>query len=360
MSKQKVLIIDNVFAPSFKDKIVNGVQKFTKAQRDVLSDDFEVHYITASGSDMQFENQYILSTVQDVKYDLKKKLKSTTDIKTEISNILTQVEPNFVLDNSCKHMTTLYQHYKVGVVFEHYHRSSNPLNTASKEPFDVNGVYWCGVSNWQNGQFRNLFDGVTSVHLVDHSDVIPHENYGIFIGRWDRGKTPHIIMKKFAKNVRDTKLHIFTTINYGFSTDKDKQIIDRLSKNPNIIFHIDAPRQKTMEYLKKAAFVLGGGKESTGIVSMEGASFGVPYIVRGSKSVAEQEHMPDYGMTLLDIGKGKIDEQLITAIKKYKSYTIDDRLKLANHVYSKYNRDMFKRRQLQLLLRAKNKKYGVQ
>ena len=36
MPKEKILIIDNVFAPSKKDRILNGVQKFSKAQREVF------------------------------------------------------------------------------------------------------------------------------------------------------------------------------------------------------------------------------------------------------------------------------------------------------------------------------------
>lgn len=361
MSKEKILIIDNVFAPSFKDRIVNGVQKFSKAQRDVLSDHYEVHYVTAKGSDMQFENQHILQDIQNVNHDLKKKLKITKNIKVEIDNLLTEIQPEFVLDNSCKHLTTLYPSYKVGIVFEHYHKSSKPLNDGTKSVFDDNGVYWCGVSQWQNKQFRNMFDGVTSVHLVEETaGVFAQDNYGIFVGRWDRGKTPHIIMNIFDKKIKDIKLHIFTTINYGFANDKDKEIIDKLSKNDNIIFHIDAPRQEVLDYLKRATFVLGGGKESTGIVSMEGASFGVPYIVRGNGSVAEQEHMDPFAMTLLDTSSDiAIDEQLIAAIEKYKAYDSEDRLRIASDVYKRYNRDMFKRRQLQLLVKAKQKKYGI-
>jgi glycosyltransferase involved in cell wall biosynthesis len=359
MPKEKILIIDNVFAPSFKDRIVNGVQKFSKAQRDVLSDDYEVHYITAKGSDLQFPNQYILQNIQSVTADKKAKIKITKFLKIEISNIIDRIEPDYVLDNSCKHMTTLYPNYKVGVIFEHYHKSSKPISVASKAPFDDNGIYWCGVSRWQNKQFRNLFDGITSVHLVETAAAVAHDNYGIFIGRWDRGKTPHIIMKIFSEKIKDCKLHIFTTLNYGYATDADKKIIDELSANPNIIFHIDAPRSDTMEYLKHATFVLGGGKESTGIVSMEGASYGVPYIVRGSGEVAEQEHMHPDAMTLLDLKNKNVDDQLILAIEKYKSLTLEDRLKIAKDVYVRYNRDMFKARQIDLLQRAKKKKYGV-
>ena len=74
MRKRKVLIIDNAFAPSKKNKILNGVQKFSKAQRDVLSDDYEVHYVTMKGSDKQFPNQHILSTIQDVNANSKEKI----------------------------------------------------------------------------------------------------------------------------------------------------------------------------------------------------------------------------------------------------------------------------------------------
>jgi glycosyltransferase involved in cell wall biosynthesis len=358
MPKQKILIIDNVFVPSLKNRILNGVQKFSKAQRDVLSDYFEVHYITMKGSDLQFENQHILKNIQNVNLDRKEKLDLTKQIKKEISDIIDLVKPNYVLDNSCKHFSSLYPKYDIGVVFEHYHRSSAPLNPRTKLKFEKNEIYWCGVSNWQNKEFRNYFDGVTSVHVIDKEEVVPSKGYGIFIGRWDSGKTPHIIMQMFAKQIKDIKLHIFTTINYGYLKEQDKKIIEELKKKENIIFHIDAPRSETLQYLKEAMFVLGGGKESTGIVSMEGASYGVPYIVRGSRSVAEQEHMSEFSMTLLDIKKKKVDKQLIDAVEKYKKYNLEDRQKIANEAYSRYNREQFQRRQMDLLNRAKKKVQG--
>jgi len=354
MNKEKILIIDNVFAPSLKDRILNGVQKFSKAQREVLSDDYEVHYITMKGSDSQFPNQHTLSVIQSVTIDKKEKLKITKQLAKEISDIIDEVKPDYVLDNSCKHFTTLYDKYKVGIVFEHYHKSSAPLNPDTKLKFSKNKIYWCGVSDWQNKQFRNYFNGTTSVQYMDSEQTaIPSKDYGIFIGRWDRGKTPHIIMQEFSKHVTDVKLHIFTTIDYGFVNDTDMEIIEQLKKNPNIIFHIDAPREETMEYLKGAIFVLGGGKESTGIVSSEGAGYGVPYIVRGNKKVAEQEHMNEFSMTLLDISKKEIPKQLKEAIQKYKNYTIKDRQKVATEAYLRYNRNIFKQKQLELLEKAK-------
>ena len=358
MRKKKILIIDNVFAPSKKNKILNGVQKFSKAQRDVLSDNYEVHYVTMKGSDKQFPNQYILSTIQNVNATTEEKLQITKEIKSEIQEIIHKIKPFYVLDNSCKHLSTLYESYNVGVVFEHYYSPSMPLTPKAKEKFEKHGVYWCGVSNWQNNMFRNYFNGITSVHLVDKNEVVSAKNYGVFVGRWDRGKTPYIIMKIFAKKIKDTHLHIFTTINHSYFSKEDQKIIDDLSKCENITFHFDAPRKKILKYLSEAAFVLGGGKESTGIVSLEGASYGVPYIVRGSGSVAEQEHMLPFSMEFLDIKNGDIPQQLVNAVDKFKNYTLKDRKKIANYAYKEYNRSMFKDRQLDLLERALKNKIG--
>ena len=130
-------------------------------------------------------------------------------------------------------------------------------------------------------------------------------------------------MNIFARKIKDTHLHIFTTINNSYFSKHDQDIIDKLSECKNITFHFDAPRKKILKYLQEATFVLGGGKESTGIVSMEGASYGVPYIVRGSGSVAEQEHMSPFSMEFLDIRNKKIPQQLINAIEKFKKYTLE-------------------------------------
>lgn len=361
MPKQKVLIIDNVFAPSKKDRIINGVQKFTKAQREVLSEYYDVHYITMKGSDLQFPNQYILRHIQDVNLDNKRKRTITKAIADEIKTLIHVVEPDIVLDNSCKHFTTNFPLYKTGIVFEHYHRPSMPLTDVIKKRFVKNKIFWCGVSEWQNKKFRNFFDGVTSVHMLEEEQqVCESDGYGIFVGRWDRGKKPHVMLSRYARNIDDIPLHVFTTFKNCYLTEDDLKIVSKLKKNNKFVFHIDAPRSELESYMKRAAFIIGSGNESTGIVSMEGASFGVPYIVPGSHSVAEQEHMNPNAIYLLDRKSGDdMSEQILAAVHCFSNLSFDDRKEIARDAFLRYNRSQFLLKQLRLIKKAKDLYGGV-
>lgn len=357
MPKEKILLIDNVFAPSKKDRILNGVQKFSKAQREVLSEYYDVYYVTMKGSDLQFPNQIILDYIQDVNLTVNEKRQITKTIANEIRRLIKELQPSIILDNSCKHMSSIFKHYKNGVVFDHYHRPSMPLTKEVKNKFVKNKVYWCGVSNWQNEQFNFLFDGVASVHLVEKEEqVMNAKPYGMFVGRWDSGKKPHIMLNMHAKNVPDVTLHIFTTLKHCYIKERDLKHIDDLRKHKNIQFHFDAPREEILNYMREAQFILGSGKESTGIVSMEGATFGVPYVVLGSDKVAEEEHMHPFAMTLIN-RKDSISakEQYKNAIEKYKTYTLEDRKRIAKYAYIKYNKTQFLIRQLRLINDVKAK-----
>lgn len=357
MPKEKILIIDNVFAPSKKDRILNGVQKFSKAQREVLSEYYDVYYVTMKGSDLQFPNQIVLDDIQDVNLSIPEKRKITKSISNQIRQLIDQIKPTIVLDNSCKHFSSIFKYYKNGVVFDHYHRPSMPLTKEVRNRFTKNKVYWCGVSNWQNQQFGFMFDGVTSVHLVEKEEqAVESKPYGMFVGRWDSGKKPHIMLNMHAKNIPNITLHIFTTLKHCYIKEKDLKHIEDLKKHKNIQFHFDAPREEILNYMREAQFILGSGKESTGIVSMEGASFGVPYIVLGSDVVAEQEHMHPFSMTLIN-RKDSVPskEQYKKAIEKYQKYTLEDRKRIAKYAFVKYNKTQFLIRQLQLINDVKAK-----
>jgi hypothetical protein len=355
MPKQKILIIDNVFAPSKKDRILNGVQKFSKAQREVLSEHYEVHYVTSKGSDLQFENQYILESIQDVNLPDDKKRKITKSITNELTNILNSVEPYIVLDNSCKHLSSLYSQYNIGIVFDHYHSPSMPLANGIKDKFIKNKIFWCGVSEWQKRRWNNIFDGVASVHMLEREETpIPHDGFGMFVGRWDSGKKPHVMISRYARYIKDYPLHVFTNFKNCYLTESDRNIVNSLMDCDNLTFHINASRSEILSYMKKASFLLGSGNESTGIVSLEGASYGVPYIVPGTNSVAEQEHMNPIAISLLDRAKGNLGNQLIESVERFKLHTIEHRKFIAKDAYLRYNRKEFLTRQLLLIKQAKD------
>jgi hypothetical protein len=358
MHREKILLIDNVFAPSKKDRILNGVQKFSKAQRDVLSEYYDVYYLTMKGSDIQFQNQIILDCIHDVNLPVKDKRKLTKKISDAIVKVIKEVQPNIVMDNSCKHLTSIYKHYKNGVVFDHYHRPSMPLTPEIKSRFDRRKVYWCGVSKWQHERFGGLFDGTTSVHLVEKEELpVEPKPYAVFVGRWDSGKKPQVMMRMHGKHApKDFILHVFTTLKHCYIKKEDENNIAALKKYKNIKFHFDAPREEIMKCMREATYILGSGKESTGIVSMEGATFGVPYIVLGSDYVPEQEHMHPFSMALLDRNLDiPTSEQYKAAIERFQKYTLEDRKKIAKYAFVRYNRKQFLINQLRLINDVKAK-----
>lgn len=357
MRKEKILLIDNVFAPSKKDKILNGVQKFGKAQREVLSEYYDVYYVTMKGSDLQFPNQIILDLIHDVNLPVKEKRILTKNISNEIVKLIQKINPDIIIDNSCKHLTGIYKHYKNAVVFDHYHRPSMPLTSEIKSRFDRHKVYWCGVSKWQHERFNCFFDGITSVHLVEkEEEVAEAKPYAVFVGRWDSGKKPQVMMRMHGRNAPDITLHVFTTLKHCLIEDEDQKIIDNLKKFKNIKFHFDAPRETILKYMREATYILGSGNESTGIVSMEGATFGIPYIVLGSDFVAEQEHMHPFSMALLDRNLDvPVKEQFIAAVDRFKKYTLEDRKRIAKYAFIKYNRTQFLVKQLRLINDVKAK-----
>jgi hypothetical protein len=89
---------------------------------------------------------------------------------------------------------------------------------------------------------------------------------------------------------------------------------------------------------------------------MEGATFGVPYIVLGSDYVAEQEHMHPFSMALLDRNTNiPTSEQYKVAIERFQKYTMEDRKKIAKYAFVRYNRKQFLINQLRLINDVKAK-----
>ena len=84
----KILIIDNLYQPSKAGVIANGAQKFTRNQMTLLSEVADCYYVTAKGSDKQFQNQFILDNWFDLSLAEKSdKIKQTKKVSEEISKI---------------------------------------------------------------------------------------------------------------------------------------------------------------------------------------------------------------------------------------------------------------------------------
>lgn len=352
----KILVIDNLFDPNIKGKIANGAQKFTRNQFALLNKLGETFYITAAGSDPQFANQFILKERFDVNIPEKKdKILQTKRIGQEIVDIINKVKPDVVLDSSCKHMSGIWANYPAGVIFEHYHSPSMPLNDQVKEKFTKKGVLWCGVSRWQNQKnFRGLFDDTINIHYIDEKpeDVLPAEEYGIFVGRWDGGKSPHVALKNYLKS--GCKYPVKCFIKFGGQEIPQKEL-DNLMKSELLEFHIDAPRHQILDAMSKAAFGLGMGNESTGIVCLEYATHGVPYIVTGRGEVAEAEHLPVEALFLNDRNSDiPIPEQIATNVDLCVRQGYDYRKQLSQYVIERYNADHFRGEHLIVIERAIN------
>jgi hypothetical protein len=337
----KVLIIDNLFQPNLKNKLANGAQKFTRNQKNLLSKEYDTYYITAAGSDLQYKNQFILENFFDISLPRNEKIDQTKRTSQEIIKIINQVQPDIVLDSSCKHLVTCWNHYPVGIVFEHYHKSSMILDKTVTDKFNKKSIFWCGVSKHQAKAFNNYFHDTICIHYIDElpDEIKPAKPYGVFVGRWDAGKYPHVALKNYLKSGCNYPIECF--IKYG-GTEIANDQFNKLVNSGLMNFHIDAPRETILNGISEASFGLGMGNESTGIVSLEYATRGIPYIVPGNKSVAEAEHLPPEALFLCD---RSIEESMPSQIKKHVDYCIslpyDYRVHLSKTVINTYNASRF-------------------
>lgn len=355
----KILIIDNLFHSNNFGKIANGAQKFARNQMNLLSDIAETFYITAQGSDRQYQNQFILDSVFDLELSRKNKVVQTKKIAKDISEIIHLVNPDVVLDNSCKHMSGIWINYPTGIVFEHYHRPSMPLGTGITSVFDKKKVYWCGVSKFQAKKFNNYFHDTICIHYVGDeipSEIKPFKDYGIFIGRWDKGKAPHVFLKNYLKS--NPKYLVKCFLNFGGVKIDDKEL-NYLQQYPIFEFHFDASREEILSTLSEAKFGLGMGNESTGIVSLEYATHGVPYIVPGRTFVAENEHLPEEAIYLCDraLSVG-IPEQISQAVQKCEEWTHQQRKDLSSKIITTFNKQHFIDEHIRIIENARGKING--
>ena len=335
----KIIVIDNLFVPNKLGKIGNGAQKFTRNQVKYLGEENDVYYITAAGSDYQFANQQVLKEHFDLSLATKpERAAQTKRIAHEIENLCKRIKPDVVLDSAGRHMSSIWSHYTNGIIFEHYYKSSAPLNDDVIQKFESKKVLWCGVSQYQKRQFRNLFHETINIQLIDQApaEVKPHEGYGIFVSRWDGGKNPHVALKNYVKSGTNVLLKCF--IKFEGEAIKP-EVLEELKKSPLLEFHIDAPRDEILDAMSKAAFCYGAGNESTGIVSLECATFGVPYIVtaKDSSNLAEREHMPDKYMFVNErSSETPVPEQLKKHIDFCLEIGYNNRMDLSNIICNRF------------------------
>lgn len=350
----RVLILDHLHLPSLVGKVANGVQKFTKNQVSLLSDIAECFYVTGSGSDVQFENQIVLETPNGRIQSSAEYEHRSTLLRRELSSIVSALRPDVVLDSSGRRLITPSENCGAVVVFEHYHTPSRRFLASDYDSFHQQ-AYWVGVSRWQREQFGNLFDDTICIHFVDEcpSEVKPAKEYGIFVGSWDGGKYPHIALRYYLGSGLGVPVKCF--IRFGGKSIPPREL-DFLSNSPLFEFHFDAPRSDIFQSMAEAAFGLGMGNESTGIVSLEYASFGVPYIVPGNKKVAELEHLPDWAVHICDKSSDvPMEEQYRRNVNSAMQWSLSDRKRLSDSVISKFNRKHFIDEHMRIILGAQEK-----
>lgn len=348
----KILIIDNLFSPNLKGKVGNGAQKFSKNQMELLSTVHDTYYITAVGSDKQYDNQYILDGFFDIS-DEENKRKQTRGVLEEIKKIIIQLDPDVVLDNSCKHMSSIWENYKVGIIFEHYHKPSSIISKdRGNSKFSKKGVYWCGVSKWQAKKFLDNFDDTICIHYINEPPSVIKEAkpYGIFVGRWDAGKYPQVALKNYLKSGANYPVECF--IKFG-GTEIPAKELENLQKSPLFKFYIDAPRQQILDSMSEAMFGLGMGNESTGIVCLEYVTHGVPYIVPGNKTVAESEHIPAETLYFCDrFLDTPMPEQIRNYVDLSSKLSYTDRVRFSETVVNKYTAEHFIKENMRIIHQA--------
>lgn len=353
-----IVIIDNLYSPNIPGKIANGVQKFTRAQFEILQESGRrVHYICAAGSVKGYEDQTILKTaLSPLEAPTAEKREVTQRLQKELAEVLRGLSPEVVLDSSCKMFRRVWPLYPTGLIFEHYHRPAFPLGEGTRKPFERHRVSWVGVSNWQKSRFRDLFDDVSSVHYLE--DLSPPKEaaqppYGVFIGRWDAGKRPDTALLNYIRSEANIPIKAFI-VRGGAKIDP--KIEERIFNDDLMTFREDAPREEIFDAVSQASFGLGMGNESTGIVSLEYGAFGVPYIVPGRGEVAEAEHLPARALHLADRSlEDSIPTQIFKHIQACLGWSWEERESLAQECRDSYNRQNFLKGQEMVISRAKER-----
>ena len=314
-SKRKIAVFDGMAQAQKKNSFVGGMEVVSRMQARYLSDvGNDVTFVVSQDSDkdLMWEGFSVTYTNQPAKDPLRRKGVSTTNYNKmffeDVLKILDKIQPDVAI------FQRIYPFGAKGrveslscpsIFFEHSlpeYLGQNMINFPSiaDRIYDNGHILTC-VSEYARERYnekvkRELVHESCSIQVVKDipEEIFPHENYGIVISRWCPLKHPGKAFEMFVDINNGMFLKVFTS-----QLDTKPEYEAKFPKYSTMNFpggidiSIDAKHNTIMESAKKAAFhITTCPYESSGIASLEAATYGVPNISFCSKGRhATEDHI---------------------------------------------------------------------
>jgi len=314
-SKKHIAVFDGMAQPQRKNSFVGGMEVVSRSQARYLSEfGNDVTFVVSQDSDkdLMWEGFSVAYTNQPAKDPLRRKGISTVDYNKKFFNdvlkILDKIKPDVAI------FQRIYPFGAKGrveslscpsIFFEHSlpeYLGQNMINfpSISDRIYDNGHILTC-VSEYARKRYnekvkRELVHESCSIQVVKDTpkEIFPHENYGIVISRWCPLKHPGKAFEMFADMDNGMSLRVFTS-QLGTKPEYEVKFPKYATMNfPGAVhISIDTKHGDIMESAKRASFhITTCQHESSGIASLEAATYGVPNIAFCSKgNHASEDHI---------------------------------------------------------------------
>ncbi len=375
-SKLKIAVFDGMAQAQRKNSFVGGMEVVSRSQARYLSDSgHEVVYVVTQDSDknLMWEGFPVVYTNQPAKDPLRRQGISTLNYNKNFFNdvlrILDKIQPDVAI------FQRIYPFGAKGRVeslpcpsmfFEHSlpeYLGQNMIKFPEvADRIHDNGHILVCVSEYARNRYnekvkREIIYDSCSIQVVkdNPTEIFPHENYGLVISRWCPLKNPSKAFEMFADKDNGLGLKVFTS-----QLDTKLEYGDKFPKYASMNFpgsvdiSLDTEHNVIMENAKKATFhITTCLHESSGIVSLEAATYGVPNIAFCSKgSHATENHIMKGHNFLVNISeyKGvKKQKDRFWDIVRNIDYSLEKRKELAEYTQREFSPERFAQRHEVLL-----------
>ena len=349
----KLLIVDPCSQNHVKGRYGGGRERVTRIQTTTLSNQHDVHFLTARDSEELDEGfvQHYTNRVP-AKHEGDSDRDWNKNFHLDVMDVVSKVDPNiivfhhwnpFVAGNRAatfERPTLFYEHSCP----EYMGRLFN--NVAKFHQIcDILGYVMVAVSEFQLEKFSKkvgyeIFDDVSCGMVVDYEDeILPASGYGLVVCRWDAIKGPHRVLELMG----DVPLKIHTT---SLSVEKSGDYSKYIEEIDNYEIIYDQEYSTLWNSVRNASFTITTyTDESSGLISGEGAMRGIPAILfcRNGRHAA-QEHLRNTDTYLFDISKYKKRDERVQEFKKLVNSIntkLDTRKSLAKYMGERFSEEKY-------------------
>ena len=308
----RLLIVDPCSQNQVKYIYVGGRERIGRIQAMTLSNVHDVHFLTASGSQVLEEGYSQHWTKVPAKHEGQSDRNWNKNFHLDVLEVIGRVDPEVVVFHhwnpfsasnraaSFERPCVFYEHScpeYMGRLFNNVGKFHNLCENL--------GYVMVSVSQFQADKFAKkfgyeIFDTVNCGMIVDYGEeILPEGGYGLVVCRWDPLKGPHRVLDLMGEY--SLKIHT-TSLSVGKSGDYSRHIggIDH-----EIIY--DQEYTSLWDSVRDASFTITTyPDESSGLISGEGAMRGIPSVLfcRNGRHAAE-EHLRKSDTYLFDVSLHK-------------------------------------------------------